>query len=138
MVRFETRRRSGDIAVPSGSGRLPGRNPTGIDADKYLVLLKSLGRQAILLYFVGVGQLADLGYAEQNGSWPGTTGNQVHHGAFTVTDIMITQTIDEPTTAVAASYSRPQPRGSLLDPLAVALLAAVVSNVAARRPSLVV
>ncbi len=53
-----------------------------------------------------------------------------------MTDIMITQTIDKPKTAVAASYSRPQPRGRLLDPLAVALLAAVVSNVAASRPSL--
>jgi mannosyltransferase len=49
---------------------------------------------------------------------------------------MITQTIDEPKTAVAASDSHPQPRGRLLDPLAVALLAAVIGSVAASRPSL--
>ena len=49
---------------------------------------------------------------------------------------MITPTIDEPKTAVAASYSRPARRGRLLDPLAVALLAAVISGAAASRPSL--
>jgi mannosyltransferase len=49
---------------------------------------------------------------------------------------MITQTIDEPKTAVAASDSQPQRSGRLLDPLAVALLAAVIGNVAASRPSL--
>jgi mannosyltransferase len=49
---------------------------------------------------------------------------------------MLTQTIDEPTTAVAASDSQPQRRGRLLDPLAVALLAAVIGSVAASRPSL--
>jgi mannosyltransferase len=49
---------------------------------------------------------------------------------------MITPTIHEPKTAVAASYSRPQPRGRLLDPLAVALLAAIVSGAGASRPSL--
>jgi len=49
---------------------------------------------------------------------------------------MITPIIDEPTTAVAATDSRPQRRGRLLDPLAVALLAAVISSVAASRPSL--
>jgi mannosyltransferase len=49
---------------------------------------------------------------------------------------MITQTIDEPKAAVAPSYSRPQRRGRLLDPLAVALLAAVVSGAGASRPSL--
>jgi mannosyltransferase len=63
-------------------------------------------------------------------------GNQVHHRAFTVTHIMITPTIDAPKTAVAASYSRPQRRRRLLDPLAVALLAAIVSSIAASRPSL--
>jgi mannosyltransferase len=63
-------------------------------------------------------------------------GNQFHHRALKVTHIMITTTIAEPKTALAASYSRPQPPGRLLDPLAVALLAAVVSSVAASRPSL--
>jgi mannosyltransferase len=49
---------------------------------------------------------------------------------------MITQTIDEPKTAVAPSYSGRQRRGRLLDPLAVAFLAAVVSGAGASRPSL--
>src|SRR6516162_7508806 len=49
---------------------------------------------------------------------------------------MIASILDKPKTAVAASYSRPRRRGRLLDPLAVALLAAVVGNVAASRPSL--
>ncbi len=49
---------------------------------------------------------------------------------------MIAPTIDKPKTAVAASDSRLQPRRRLLDPLAVGLLAAVVSGVAASRPSL--
>lgn len=44
--------------------------------------------------------------------------------------------IDEARTLVAASGSHPQRRGRLLDPLAVALLAAVVSGTAASRPSL--
>jgi len=44
---------------------------------------------------------------------------------------MITSTIYEPKTAVAASYSRPPRRGRLLDPLAAALLAAAVSGAAA-------
>src|SRR5580693_4897211 len=49
---------------------------------------------------------------------------------------MITSILDEPRTAVAARDSRPQRRGRLLDPLAVALLAAVISSIAASRPSL--
>jgi mannosyltransferase len=49
---------------------------------------------------------------------------------------MITPTIDEPKTAVAASYSPPQRRGRLFDPLAVALLAAVIGGAGASRPSL--
>ena len=49
---------------------------------------------------------------------------------------MIAPIIDEPKTAVAASDSRQHDRGRLLDPLAVALLAAVVGGVAAGRPSL--
>jgi mannosyltransferase len=49
---------------------------------------------------------------------------------------MTVTTIDEPKTAVAASDSRPHPRGRLLDTVAVALLATVVSGVAAGRPSL--
>ncbi|HEY2447746.1 MAG TPA: hypothetical protein VGI49_02825, partial [Mycobacterium sp.] len=49
---------------------------------------------------------------------------------------MIAPILYEPKTAVAASDSRPRHRGRLLDPLAVALLAAVVGNVAASRPSL--
>jgi mannosyltransferase len=44
--------------------------------------------------------------------------------------------IDEARTPVVASGARPRRRGRLLDPLAVALLAAVVSGVAASRPSL--
>src|SRR5271169_5271292 len=49
---------------------------------------------------------------------------------------MITSILDEPRTAVAARGSRPQRRGRLLDPLAIALLAAVISSIAASRPSL--
>jgi mannosyltransferase len=49
---------------------------------------------------------------------------------------MTAQIIDEPKTAVPASDSRPHSRGRLLDPFAVALLAAVISSVAASRPSL--
>jgi mannosyltransferase len=44
--------------------------------------------------------------------------------------------IDEARTPVAVSRSRPRRRGRLLDPLSVALLAAVVSSAAASRPSL--
>jgi mannosyltransferase len=44
--------------------------------------------------------------------------------------------IDEARTAVAASGSRLRRRGRLLDPLAIALLAAVISGAAASRPSL--
>lgn len=65
----------------------------------------------------------------------GRRGNQLHHQAFTVTIIMAVQILDEPRTVVA-SDSRPGHRGRLLDPLAVAMLAAVVSGVAASRPSL--
>lgn len=49
---------------------------------------------------------------------------------------MISPTIDEPKTAVAASDSRSPRRVRLLDPIAAALLGAVVSGVAASRPSL--
>jgi len=49
---------------------------------------------------------------------------------------MIASILDEPRTAVAARDSRPQRRGRLLDPLAIALLAAVISSIAASRPSL--
>jgi len=49
---------------------------------------------------------------------------------------MIAPTIDEPRTAVGASDARPGHHGRLLDPLAVALLAAVISGAGASRPSL--
>jgi mannosyltransferase len=49
---------------------------------------------------------------------------------------MIAQILDEPRTAVPASDSRPPSRGRLLDPFAVALLAAVIGSVAASHPSL--
>jgi mannosyltransferase len=49
---------------------------------------------------------------------------------------MAGRTIDEPRTAVAASGLRPRSRGRLIDPLAVALLAAVISGAVASRPSL--
>ncbi|MGH3559684.1 MAG: glycosyltransferase family 39 protein, partial [Mycobacterium sp.] len=49
---------------------------------------------------------------------------------------MAVSMIDEPRAAVAASGSRPRPRGGLFDPLVVALLAAVISAAAAGRPSL--
>jgi mannosyltransferase len=49
---------------------------------------------------------------------------------------MITPTLDAPKTAVAASDSLSGRRGRLLDPLAVALVAAVVSGAGASRPSL--
>ena len=49
---------------------------------------------------------------------------------------MVAPTTDEPRTAVAASDARPQHRGRLFDPLAVALLATAVSGAAAGRPSL--
>jgi mannosyltransferase len=63
-------------------------------------------------------------------------GKQIHHHPLTVTHIMVAPTTDEPRTAVAASDARPQHRGRLFDPLAVAALAAVVSGAAAGRPSL--
>jgi mannosyltransferase len=44
--------------------------------------------------------------------------------------------IDEPRTAVAASGSRLRRRGRLLDPVVIALLAAVISGAVASRPSL--
>jgi mannosyltransferase len=53
-----------------------------------------------------------------------------------VTHIMAVPIIDEARTPVAASGPRSRRRGRLLDPLAVALLAAVVSGAAASRPSL--
>jgi mannosyltransferase len=49
---------------------------------------------------------------------------------------MALSTIDEPGTAVVASSAPPRLRGGLLDPLAVAVLAAVISGAAASRPSL--
>src|SRR6201999_2682057 len=49
---------------------------------------------------------------------------------------MTISTLDEPRTAVAARDSRPQRRGRLLAPLATALLAVVISSIAASRPSL--
>jgi hypothetical protein len=39
-------------------------NSTDTIAKKYLIPLKSFGGQAILLYSVAVGQLADLGHAQ--------------------------------------------------------------------------
>jgi hypothetical protein len=74
MSDFETRRRNGVIAVPNGSGLLWGRKSTDTTADKYLILLKSFGGQAILLHYAAVGQLGDHGYTRQNGLWPGTIG----------------------------------------------------------------
>src|SRR6202012_4026948 len=44
--------------------------------------------------------------------------------------------LDEPRTAVAAGDSRPPRGGRLLAPFAVALLAAIISSIAASRPSL--
>jgi mannosyltransferase len=49
---------------------------------------------------------------------------------------MVSPTIDEPKTAVAADDSPPARRGRLFDPLVVALLTAVVSGAGASRPSL--
>src|ERR1700758_896211 len=49
---------------------------------------------------------------------------------------MTISTLDEPRTAVAARDSRPQRRGRLLDPLAIALLAVFISSIAGSRPSL--
>lgn len=49
---------------------------------------------------------------------------------------MITPTIEQPKTAVTASYSRTPHGGRLLDPLVAALLAAVVGGAGASRPSL--
>lgn len=49
---------------------------------------------------------------------------------------MATSTIDEPRAAVAAAGTPPRRRGGLLDPVAVAVLAAVISGAAASRPSL--
>jgi mannosyltransferase len=53
-----------------------------------------------------------------------------------VTHIMAVPIIDEARAPVAVSGSRPRLRGTLLDPLAVALLATVVSGAGASRPSL--
>jgi mannosyltransferase len=49
---------------------------------------------------------------------------------------MVSSIVDEPTTAVAVGDSRSPARGGLLDPLAVGLLTAAVSSIAAGRPSL--
>ena len=49
---------------------------------------------------------------------------------------MIASILEEPRTGVAARDSRDKRRGRLLDPLAIALLAAVISSIAASRPSL--
>jgi mannosyltransferase len=49
---------------------------------------------------------------------------------------MVATTLDEPRTDVATSDLPPRRRGRLLDPLAVAVLAAVVGGIAAGRPSL--
>jgi mannosyltransferase len=49
---------------------------------------------------------------------------------------MVATTIHEPTTALAESEAPPRHRGGLLDPLAVAVLAAVVGCAVASRPSL--
>jgi mannosyltransferase len=53
-----------------------------------------------------------------------------------VTHIMAVPIIDEARTPVAANGSRHRSHGWLLDPLAVALLASIVSGAAASRPSL--
>ena len=55
---------------------------------------------------------------------------------FTVTHNMVAQTLYEPRTAVALDDARPRLRGRLLDPLALALLAAVIGGAVASRPSL--
>ena len=49
---------------------------------------------------------------------------------------MVATTIEEPTTAVVAADSPPRRPGRLLDPLAVAVLAAVVGAAGASHPSL--
>ncbi len=49
---------------------------------------------------------------------------------------MVATTVDEPRTALVAVDARPRPRGRLLDPLAIAVLAAVIGGAAASRPSL--
>lgn len=54
-----------------------------------------------------------------------------------MTTIMSVSTLEQPTAkAVAGTSARPRLRGKLLDPLAVALLTAVVSGAGASRPSL--
>lgn len=53
-----------------------------------------------------------------------------------MTGIMAAPIVDEPAAAVAPSGPRPRPRGRVLDPLVIAVLAAVLSGAAASRPSL--
>ena len=53
-----------------------------------------------------------------------------------MTTIMAVPIINEARTPAAVSDSRPRRRGRLLDPIAVALLATVVSGAGASRPSL--
>lgn len=70
-------------------------------------------------------------------SGPVTGGNQVHHPSPKVTTTMSVSTVAQPAEAAVAGppLRRPRP-GRLLDPLSVALLAAVVSGAGASRPSL--
>jgi mannosyltransferase len=49
---------------------------------------------------------------------------------------MVATTVDEPRTAVTASAARPRRRSRVLDPLAIAVLAAVIGAAGASRPSL--
>lgn len=53
-----------------------------------------------------------------------------------MTSIMAVSIAEEPVTAIAGDSPPPRPRGRFLDPLAAAVLAAVVSGAAASRPSL--
>ena len=49
---------------------------------------------------------------------------------------MVATTVDEPRTAVTARDSRPRPRSRVFDPLAVAVLAAIIGAAGVGRPSL--
>jgi mannosyltransferase len=63
-------------------------------------------------------------------------GKQVHVSAFTVTHIMVADTVEEPSTALASDRPPVRRPGRLLDPLALAITAGLIGAVAAGHPSL--
>ncbi|MCV6985783.1 hypothetical protein H7H78_10185 [Mycobacterium shinjukuense] len=71
---------------------------------------------------------------------PEAAGDQDHRADPTVTHIMSASTVEQPSaapsSATVAKSARPRPRGRLCDPVAIAVLATVISGAWASRPSL--